>query len=781
MSKQPKLVSLFPYQIKNVNSFYERDHPVNLHPESFQYKKYWGDFMRKCIEGKWVNDNGTWVFMYPKLFFYCNYTKIHTGEDREYKSPDLRDNEWILGSYFMCIDGFSGFVEDEEYTCHFLVEKLEESLKDGEKSKKKIRDREIAKIPKSCLKKDGSYKKFIDPWEYLTRFYLLELNHNKPLGAALYENYRAHGCILTARGIGKSLFTFMGDFLHEWLFNGIKKYEDLRKVNDKLLFGMGAADATAINKSIGNVASFYNRMPGQYRYSDQKKPKYMGPLFKRVQGNWSNKGDEVKHIVKSKNGRNYIDSSTLYINILTPDNTTIGAGDRFRRIYIEEVGFVENALLVHSTNKDSLISEGIPVGSAVFTGTGGSMVKVKDVYKMFNSVASYRIFGIPNYWDNIKKKIGLFMPVHYAIREFKDSNGNTRLSEAHEELLAQREINLMEMDSVSYDSDISFNPMEPKEILKSNSGSMLPKREAQDQLSRLDAYDIWKLRAQIGSLEFDKTSENGVRWNKDIEGKLRPILDLKNDDTPGFSKEGAVILYEYPAEYIPEGLYYIVYDPAKKSGDGESYHSILVYKNFFFGGQKTLYDTIVAEMLCRKGTLNENYIEVIKLAKFFNAKIFPEINVAGFVEWCKTEKYWDLLESDAYEIEQEINPDAKRSYYKVGCDMSSKRKKRYAMQKLRDWLLDIKEKDAVTNLPTVRTIDWLFSKRALEEIASYEGGDGENYDHLSSLLVLMILIEKIHKGDKPNLNEEEKEAEDNFLNFDAPQPPRTTTAKFLTY
>lgn len=778
MSKQPKLVSLFPYQIKDVNLFYSRDHPVNLHPKSFQFKKYWDNFVKKCIEGVWVNDKGTWIYMMPKLFFYCNYTKITIDGGKEFNYPKLRDVDWILASYFLGLEGFSGFELDTEYTCNDLIRKFEEDKQNKDAKKRKLRENEIADIPKSCIKEDGTYKKYIDPWEYLTRFYLLELKPEKPLGHALYENSRSHGAILTARGVGKSAFTFVGDFLHEFLLNGIKRFEDLKNVNEKLLFGMGSGSADAINKSLGNVSTYYNRMPGQYRYSDSGIPKYMGPLYKRVQGTWNNKG-EIKHVVKRRSGGNYIDSSTLYINVLTPDKFTIGAGDRFRRIYIEEVGFVENALLVHSTNKDSLISQGEQVGSAIFTGTGGDLIKVRDIFKMYTNVGAYNIFGIPNYWENHKKKIGLFISSHYANKKYRDENGNTKLEWIHEDLLETREINMQTMDSVAYDADISFNPMEPKEILKSNSSSLLPKKEAQDQLSKLDAFDIWKLRAQIGSLHYDQSALRSIRWDKDMEGKLRPILDMKEDGTAGFNKNGAVIIYEQPDENIPQGLYYVVYDPAKKSGDGESYHSMLVYKNFSYGGGKTLYDTIVAEILCRKETLVENYNECIKLAKYFNATIFPEINVAGFVEWCKTEGHWNMLESDAYEIEMEINPEAKRSWYKVGCDMNNKRKKRFAMQKLRDWLLEVKEKDPITNTPMIRTIDWIFSKRALEEIANSE--DGDNVDHISSLLVLMILILKIHKGERPNLSEEEEEDIENSLRFDVPIPNRQPKAAFLNY
>lgn len=753
MQKTPKLVSLFPYQIKNVNGFYQRNHPKNQHPDSVVFRKYWSSFLEKSIEGCWINDRGTWVFMMPKLFFYINYAKISADDERQMISPRLRDNEWILFTYILCVDGFSGFELDEEYTCHDYIRRWElgQNPKLKETFDEHLDEIEFKNIPSSCKKTDGTFKKYIDAWTYLTRHYLLDNPAEKPLGQALYENTRYNGCVLSARGVGKSYTMFMGDFLHEFIFNGVKRVKDLKRVNEKLLFGMGASDGTYISKSIKNVSAFYDRMPGQYRYSDPQKRNYMGPFYKLVQGTWK-VGEETKHIVKFKNGRTFIDSSVVYISVLTKDKTKIGAGDRFRRVYIEEFGFLEEALEVHSANKDSLKAEGVKIGSVFYTGTGGDLKKVKEPKRIFDNPRAYDIFGIPDYWTNESKKIGLFVPVHYADKRYKDENGNTRLEIVHKTLLEKRKKDIEEMDSVSYDTSISYNPMEPKEILRSNSGSLMPKREAQDQLSRLDTFDIFKKRAQIGSFKYNPLEPSGVSWEKDMENKLRPILDLDNEDTPGFTKDGAWIIYEQPPQYIPEGLYWIIYDPAKKSGDGESYHSILVYKSFFIGNEKTLYDTFVAELLCRKETLADNYHEVIKAARYFNARIFPEINVAGFVEWCKDNKLWYLLEADAYNVEKEISPDAKRSYYKVGVDMNSKRKKQYAIRKLRDWLLDIKESDPLTGVPSVRTIDWIFSKRLLNEIIAFE--DGENFDHISSALCLMILLGKI-QGWVPEIPEEE--------------------------
>lgn len=740
--KEPKLVSIFPYQIKDVNKFYDRNHPKNLHPHSSPFQKYWKRFRTKCVEGHWVNDGGTWVFMMPKLFFYTNYTKISVGEQRVFEEPRLRDNEWIMASYFLCVDGFSGFEEDYEYTCHDFIRRIEECAdpKFPELLRDPLNDIELTQIPVSCFKSDGSYKKYVDPWHYLTHFYLIENPVGRPLGQALYENTRHNGMMLTARGIGKSYFTFVGDFLHEWLFNGIHRIADIHRVNDKLLFGMGASDKDFIDRSLANVSTLYDRLPGGYRYSDAKKQRYMGAFYKRIKGSWRSDA-ETTHSVKYKSGtRDFIDSSTLYVAVLTRDKTKIGAGDRFRRVYIEEVGFLEYLFDVHSANRDSMIAEGVKVGSAIYTGTGGSMEKVREAKKMFDTVKAYDIFGIPNYWENINKKIGLFIPAHYVDKKYKDNNGNTKLELAHRALLKQREEDRIDLDSRSFEERISFNPMEPKEILKANSGGILPRKECQDQLSDLDTYDIWRKKAQIGSFKFNPVDPRGVEWVKDMDRLLHPILDMEHD-TSASNKDGAWVVYEQPPDYIPDGLYWVIYDPAKNEDDGESYHSILVYKSFYVGDEKSLYDTLVAELICRRQPLDPNYQEVIKAAKYFNAKIFPETNVIGFVNWCKNNGFYNMLEGDAAWVEEQASPGSKRNYYRVGIEMTD-RKKQWAMKALRDYLLSIKEHDPHTGAPMIRTLDWIFSKRLLSEIINYE--DGLNFDHVSSMLCLMFLREKLH-------------------------------------
>ena len=186
---------LFPYKIKNRDLFYQRNHPKQLNPESLRYSDYWDKFEKKCIEGEWINDEGTWVFMMPKLFYYINCVTIIgnvSGDETKRREiqPDLSSLEWILSSYGMLIDGFSGFEDDDEYTCNNLVYTLSKGID--------LDEYDVKKLDKGCYNNKGELKVYVDPWEYLTRFYLVD-NHRGNLGSALYYNSKQDRWIVTGK------------------------------------------------------------------------------------------------------------------------------------------------------------------------------------------------------------------------------------------------------------------------------------------------------------------------------------------------------------------------------------------------------------------------------------------------------------------------------------------------------------------------------------------------------------------------------------------------------
>lgn len=731
------LVDIFPYKIKNREKFYNRNHPVDLNPNTRQFNRYWHDNqLPKCIEGHWVDDEGTWVYMMPKLYTYVNIMLI-PDKARNPIQPILRDNEWIIFSYLMGIDGFSGFEDDPDYTCNYLVGELEQG--------RELDEVQLQSISDNCKKPDGSFKTYKHPWEYLTRTYLVDDPRGKPLGKPLYENALKNGMIFTARGIGKSLTMFVGDLGHELMFSGIKYMSEILQVNRRVLFGAGCGTAAQLQRSINNLQAFWYNMPGAYEYPKKDSTKkYMGYFFKRLQGSWL-VGNTLEHIVKDRSGQIDIQGSSLEMVAVTKDRKTILAGDRAKRLYVEEVGFLPYVIDVHAANKDSMRIGDEKVGSSIYLGTGGDMKAVRQPNTMFKNPNGYEIFSIPNYWKGGKKRIGLFIPRQYALNKYKDDQGNTKLELAFDKVLKDREKSRLENDSVSYDIDISYNPIEPDEILRPSGSSIIPKQEAAAQISWMEAHDVMLKKGIVGKLVLDPSADKGVRYDVDTSGALKPIITLNQEEHA--NKSGAWIMYEAPPRRIPNGLYFVLYDPARYSGQGESYHSILVYKYLLTGNSGTLEDTIVAEWIGRKTKLDDNYKEAIKAARYFNATIFPEVNEPGFVEWCAQQKYLNMLETDAQEvIEKEISPGAKRSHFKIGFRLTPKIKK-WCLKNFKSWVLDDNSFDPVTGLPTHRVIDRLYSLRLLNEMTMYNEDD--NFDHISAALGIPLLRRKLSSFDPP--------------------------------
>jgi hypothetical protein len=200
------VVDLFPYKIKDVNKFIFRDHvPYNEdNPVSVDYAQ---DQWVKIIEGHWVFDfeegkeeEGTWVYMMPNLYDYINFgTVTIRDETGQYDGPpECSDIEWIYGSYSLCFDGFSGFTDDPDYTCNLDILKLEQG--------KTLTPYEYERLDNQFVRKsDGTYKKYVEAWEYLTNYYLVENPRTFPLGKPLYFNGSFNGMVLASRKARKDL------------------------------------------------------------------------------------------------------------------------------------------------------------------------------------------------------------------------------------------------------------------------------------------------------------------------------------------------------------------------------------------------------------------------------------------------------------------------------------------------------------------------------------------------------------------------------------------------
>lgn len=201
---------VFPI-IKNRNNFVIKKHTY-YNPRSQAFINYWRLHKKRCIEGFWSIDDPEyhidvnnpvepiecgkkWRFMPPNLYFYVNFGVIKHKPEGSQKTdpkkivrPYLRDFEWAYFYNYIEARGFSGFSDDNEYTCLEAVDKFE---------KNEILEDDPELQVASIYKKDGSLKKYIPAREYLRQLF------DRPMGIPLYENQSKNMMLLGGRGGGK--------------------------------------------------------------------------------------------------------------------------------------------------------------------------------------------------------------------------------------------------------------------------------------------------------------------------------------------------------------------------------------------------------------------------------------------------------------------------------------------------------------------------------------------------------------------------------------------------
>lgn len=153
--------------------------------DEHRYIEYWSNQKKRCIEGYWNKDFNKWRYMPASLYYYCNFYVI-VDTDKRTKTrikirPLLRDIEWEMSYMFLTAKGFSGFEDDDNFTCEHLVKNYQ-----------------VEGIPKNCpqrlLRPDGKLKTFKEPLQYLRNL------HKKDLGKPLYWNNAKNVMILGSRG-----------------------------------------------------------------------------------------------------------------------------------------------------------------------------------------------------------------------------------------------------------------------------------------------------------------------------------------------------------------------------------------------------------------------------------------------------------------------------------------------------------------------------------------------------------------------------------------------------
>ena len=762
MSTDNKVVRLFPI-LHNIKPFLVKEHP-EYHPATKDYEDYWEEHEKRCIEGLWGLDQnketneGGWRYCPPQLYYYVNFCVIEDEDESNNSSeviiPRLRDIEWVFFTNWLICRGFSGFADDDEYTSNLLVYKLEQNINLNPKDKKRL------SVAKHIYKKDGTYKKYIHPREYLYK------THEKPLGLPLYENTALNLLWLASRGIGKS-FIAAALLSHTFKFHGATRFDntyfDIKKGPEIVVGAALSSKSADLLKKFKFMEEYQKENFGAWGENDDFIP---GFFFQNTLGTLvvnNNKSPyRAEYLYKEGGVEKVGGKGTKLIHVTYESNSEAAVGTRPMISEIEEVGLATNLLQMWASNETTLIRRN-KFGSQLGTGTGGSMEKIEEPKVIFEDPDSYTCLGFDDLWENRKKPIGLFIPAYYQDDSFRDENGNQDIEKAYEVEMYERAIRGQADNSFALDGYMMARPLVPSEMFLSGQSNIFPIAMLRDQLNKVEIQELYETYSFKGELEWNKT-KTGVILNVDINNRLKPILSTNLDGYKNNLK-GCCVFYEAPEEKVPDptqkrSLYKVVYDPYRDDGEGTSLASIIVYKGISENNwAEGLQDDIVAEYIGRLDRVDDVHEIAVQLAIYYNAKIMVETNIADFIRYCKREGWAYLLQAKPTDaIAAAVKNPGKK--YDVGIDMTSPALQEQAEQLWRQWLLT--EWKTLDNGVILYNLNKLKSPMILKQLIQYNRKG--NFDHISSLKLLALWLSQERRVPIQQSSEVAKEGINTYFN-----------------
>lgn len=427
-------------------------------------------------------------------------------------------------------------------------------------------------------------------------------------------------------------------------------------------------------------------------------------------------------------------------------------GTRGKLVLWEEGGKFPNLLTAWRIEQPAVeTDDGVAFGLMIAFGTGGTEGGSFDGLKdLFYKPDAYNVLSFPNIWDDNAEatKCGFFVPSWSNMDavddngkfRFMDEDGNTYKEKAIEELIAQRnKIKDGGATQQSIDRFISERPIKPQEAVLELGKNIFPRKLLMDQLTRIRTNKKLQSMKHIVDLSWD----NGRVVAKEKKSGDITTYHLKKDDKP----EGSVVIWEYPVQDPPYGLYIAGCDPYDHDESfTNSLGSTFIYKRVRAG--EAWNDVIVAEYTGRPATAEEYYENVRKLLTFYNARLLFENERKGIYPYF-TNKHCDYLLADQPDkIITEVFKDSKVQRRK-GCHMT-KQIRAYGEGLILEWLMEEYEEGHLN-------LERVYSEPLIEELIENDGV--KNVDRVIALCMVMIYREELYQIKVAKSKEQNKQVE----------------------
>jgi hypothetical protein len=487
--------------------------------------------------------------------------------------------------------------------------------------------------------------------------------------------------------------------------------------SQNIIAGLNAPDIKLITDKIDKGLNF---IPEYWRWQ-------------RIEDNWKN---QVTLGIKTKSGERIPFSSILIRNLDEGNNEEAIAGTKPRKLIIDEIGkgnFLRGL-------QAAIPGFTTPYGwgcSPILTGTGGDMKKFQDAKSLMFDVDNFNFLTYNNAKDD-KRVHGLFIPAKYRMEAKEKSTLGAFLNEPAEsdlynvEMLVGDEERAKEIteknlerlkkagDRIAYLKEKMYYPMEVDDIFLNEDTNIFDIESAKRQKTKL----LQQERTGTPVVLF--SGENGIEH--EFTDKL-PISNfpLKNSDT----KDAPIVIYEFPVENPPYGLYVAGVDPYRqgKSAYSSSLGSVFIYKRMHeISGEK--YQDMFVASYCARPDKKEIWEEQARLLiKYYNARTLCENDDISFIEYMKAKGDAHYLERQPEWLKEIVpNTTVKRDY---GIHRSSDKIIEYLHTCLKKYMESVIFKETNEAGDTIREVlgvSKIFDPVLLEEIIQYN--DSGNFDRI---------------------------------------------------
>ena len=500
--------------------------------------------------------------------------------------------------------------------------------------------------------------------------------------------------------------------------------------SQNIIAGLNAPDIKLITDKIDKGLNF---LPKEWRWQ-------------RVEDNWKN---QVTLGIKTKGGTRIPFSQILIRNLDGGNNEEAIAGTKPRRLIIDEIGkgsFLRGL-------QAAIPGFTTPFGwgcSPILTGTGGDMKMFMDAKSLMFDVDNFNFLTYNNAKDD-KRVHGLFISNKYRMEAKEESSlgkflEKEKTSPLYEVpmMVSNQELadkvtndNLERLkkagDRVAFLKEKMYYPQEVDDIFLNADTNIFDIEAAKRQKYRINEQE----RTGVPVILYD----DGKGVNHDFTDKL-PITNfpLKQTDL----KDAPVVIYEFPIENPPYGLYVAGIDPYRqgKSAYSTSLGSIYIYKRMHaIAGEK--YQDMFVASYCARPEKKETWDEQARLLiKYFNARALCENDEISFIDYMISKGDAHYLERQPEWLKEIVpNTTVRRDY---GIHRSSEKVRDFlhgCLKKYTEDVIHTELNDEGEVISSVKGMSKILDPVLLEEMIQYN--ETGNFDRIIAAELAIGLAMKL--------------------------------------